>query len=247
MHTISIVVPVLNEAEGIARMLEWLAPLRSDAELIFVDGGSDDGTRSLLEKAGEQVIVSPPGRGAQLAEGARAAGGSILWFLHADTRPPRNALRAIRQALRNPEVAGGNFHLVFEGKRWPSRFMTWFYARLKWLGVAYGDSAIFVRRAAYDASGGFLPLPLFEDVDLLTRVKKIGRLVTLQPSVRTAGRRYERRNFPRVFIEWCSLQVLYWLGVPPRTLAKIYYPGRNYELTIEAPPHPKHPPKAHGD
>jgi len=224
-------------------MLDWLAPLQSDAELIFVDGGSADGTRTLLENAGCHVIVSPPGRGTQLAEGARSAEGTILWFLHADTRPPRNALEAIRNALRNPNVAAGNFHLIFEGKRWPSRFMTWFAARLKWLGIAYGDSAIFVRRTVYEQSGGFKALPLFEDLDLLVRVKKAGRMVTLKSSVRTAGRRYERRNFACVFFEWCSLQVLYWLGVPPRTLARIYYPGRNFGSTVEASSCPDDPPK----
>jgi hypothetical protein len=107
-----------------------------------------------------------------------------------------------------------------------ARFLTWLYPRLRLLGLAYGDSGIFVRRAAYERAGGFKPFPIFEDLDLLRALWKQGRFVQAGACVVTSSRRFEGRSFTLTFARWSLLQGLYWLGVSPHTLARLYAPVR---------------------
>jgi GT2 family glycosyltransferase len=123
-------------------------------------------------------------------------------------------------------VVGGNFRLRFDGAKRAARFLTWLYPQLRKLGLAYGDSGIFVRAAAYREIGGFKPFPIFEDLDLVRRLKRVGRVAHLPATVVTSSRRFEGRSFPLTFTRWAILQVLYWLGVHPRTLARLYAPIR---------------------
>jgi hypothetical protein len=128
--------------------------------------------------------------------------------------------------LRDAKVAGGNFRLVFEGKSRAARQMTWIYPRLRWLGLSYGDAGVFVRRSVYDRIGGFSPYPIFEDLDLMRRMKREGRFVNLDCCVFTSSRRFERGNYLRTWAVWIAMQVLYWLGVSPYKLAKWYRHAR---------------------
>ncbi|HEX8187073.1 MAG TPA: hypothetical protein VF586_01900, partial [Pyrinomonadaceae bacterium] len=100
------------------------------------------------------------------------------------------------------------------------------YPRLRLLGLAYGDSGFFVRRAAYERAGGFKPFPLFEDLDLLRALRRQGRFVQAEACVVTSSRRFEGRSFALTFARWSLLQCLYWLGVSPHTLARLYAPVR---------------------
>src|SRR5262249_50010550 len=154
-----------------------LRQLLGRIEVIVVDGGSQDHTTSIARNRGAVVLTSERGRGSQMHAGARVAKGDVLWFLHADTLPPPDALGQITEALIDPTVIGGNFKLVLDGSSRPARFLTWLYPRLRRLGLAYGDSAFFVLRSAYEQAGGFRPLPIFEDLDLLRRLKRLGRFV----------------------------------------------------------------------
>ena len=113
---ISIIVPTLNEQECIAETLRNLQQLEGEKEIIVVDGGSSDETKSLACAQGAQVLTSPPGRGVQLHAGTLEATGDVLWFVHADTTPPPHALNEIRNHLENPLIMGGNFGLVFDGR-----------------------------------------------------------------------------------------------------------------------------------
>lgn len=171
-------------------------------------------------------MTAARGRGSQMHAGASVARGSALLFLHADTHPAPDAGERAMEALREPETVGGNFSVRFDGDGRAARFLTWLYPQLRKLGLCYGDSAIFVRREAYDEIGGFRPHPIFEDLDLVRRLRRRGRVVHLPAIVVTSSRRFEDRRFSLTFARWASLQVLYWLGVPPRALNRLYAPIR---------------------
>ncbi|HEX4227761.1 MAG TPA: TIGR04283 family arsenosugar biosynthesis glycosyltransferase [Bryobacteraceae bacterium] len=223
---VSIIVPALNEEECIAATLRGLQRLHGDKEIIVVDGGSRDETPSLACAQGAKVLTSAAGRGTQMHVGALEATEDILWFVHADTIPPVNALDEIRAQLADPSVAGGNFGLLFDGPSRAARQLTAIYPLLRILGLSYGDSGIFVRRDIYDRIGGFRALALFEDLDLLRRLRKAGRFVHLPCRIVTSSRRFEHRNFALVWLHWTTLQVLYWCGVSPNWLARWYRHAR---------------------
>jgi rSAM/selenodomain-associated transferase 2 len=219
---ISIIVPALNEEECISQTVRALQQLRGDKEIIVVDGGSSDRTCSLANAEGAAVLSAPAGRGAQMHAGALAATGDVLWFVHADTVAPAHSLNEIRRRLENPAIAGGNFGLDFDGGSRAARQLTAIYPVLRSLGLCYGDSGIFVRRDIYDRIGGFRALALFEDLDLLRRLRRAGRFAHLPYRIRTSSRRFEHRNFAVVWLQWTALQVLYWCGVSPNRLARWY-------------------------
>ena len=223
---ISIIIPTLNEENSIAQTLSAVARLDGSVEVVVVDGGSDDETGRLVRASGVRLIESERGRGAQMHVGALATRGSVLWFLHADTSPPADGIRHILESLRDPRVVGGNFNVAFDSNRFSARCLTWLYRQLRVVGLSYGDSAIFVRREAYERSGGFKPLPIFEDVDFLRRTKKCGKFVHLSATVVTSERRFEGGRFVGTFMGWTALQLLYWLGVNPRRLGALYVPVR---------------------
>lgn len=223
---VSIIVPALNEASQIGNTLSVLQALEGQKEIIVVDGGSEDQTVALATAAGAKVLESARGRGTQQHAGALAARGEVLWFVHADMSPPRHAISEISEALRDSSTVGGNFGLTFDGPSRAARQMTAIYPTLRWLNLCYGDSGIFVRRSAYDAIGGFRPLALFEDLDLLRRLRRAGRFVHLKTCIVTSSRRFEKRNFAGMWVHWTALQLLYWAGVRPNTLANWYRPVR---------------------
>lgn len=227
MTSISIIIPALDEAGAIGATLEAAARVKGDVEVIVVDGGSADGTADAARARGARVITSARGRGAQMHAGALAARGEVLWFLHADTLAPADAAECIARALLTPGAVGGNFRVRFDGDSSSARFLTWLYPRLRLLGLAYGDSGFFVRRAAYERAGGFKPFPVFEDLDLLRALWRQGRFVQADACVVTSSRRFEGRSFALTFARWSLLQVLYWLGVSPHTLARLYAPVRS--------------------
>lgn len=229
-HEISIIIPALNEANSIASTLDALKSFESEnVEIILVDGGSSDETISIAENHNVKILHSPPGRGVQLQIGGDAAGGEILWFLHADTIAPPEAVFEITRALKNQHIAGGNFTIRFDGTRFAAKFLTWLYPKLNLLGLIYGDSAIFVRREIYEEIGGFKDYPIFEDLDFVERLRQEGEIITLQSIVTTSSRRFENKSFILTFLRWTILQFLYWLGVGPETLMKIYFPSAKSE------------------
>lgn len=227
---VSIIIPTLNEQHSIGHTLDTVEHLFGGhrMEVIIVDGGSTDGTLEFLRGRSAHITTittttADPGRGTQMHAGAGVAQGEALWFLHADTLPPAEAITAIITALQhNSRVVGGNFSVLFDGHRRSARFLTWLYPQLRKLGLCYGDSAIFVRAAAYKQIGGFKPFPIFEDLDLVRRLKRLGHIVHLPLTVVTSSRRFEDRSFAVTFARWAALQVLYWLGVNPCTLGRLY-------------------------
>ena len=221
---VSIVVPVLNEAEGITATLQALQPLRRDgAELIVVDGGSTDATLARCAGLADQLLSSARGRARQMNIGAQAATGTVLLFLHADTRLPDAALNQVRRALASGERDWGRFDVVIEGRSRLFPLIAWMMNwRSRLTGIATGDQAMFVRCASFDAVGGFVEQPLMEDIELSRRLRRRGRPACLKARVVTSGRRWERHGVGRTILLMWRLRLLYWLGVSPQRLAQAY-------------------------
>lgn len=222
---VSIIVPTLNEATTMRDLAASLRCLCGEFEVIVCDGGSADATVEVARQCGLRVIEAPRGRGGQMNAGAKLANGETLLFLHADTRLPENALALVTGALADEKVCGGNFSLIFGGATREARMLTRMYPFLRLGGMLYGDSAIFARRGVFDRLGGYREYPIFEDCDLYRRMRRLGRFVRLNACATTSSRRFERK-FIRTFALWSLMQVLYWLGVNPNLLDRLYKPLR---------------------
>ncbi len=174
MALTSIILPTLNEEAQIEKTLSALAQLRGEVEVLVADGGSDDETVACASACGARVLRCPRGRGSQMHIAATESRGDILWFLHADTVPPPQALERITTALAATDVVGGAFALEFSGRSFAARQMTWVYPRLRRLGLSYGDSGLFIRRSVYDRIGGYAAYPLFEGYASVVLQKRNG-------------------------------------------------------------------------
>lgn len=218
---LSIVVPVLDEAGCIGAALEALAPLRGrGCEVIVADGGSADGTRELARPLCDHVVSGARGRAAQMNCGARHASGEALLFLHADTRLPADGETLVREALERH--LWGRFDVEIEGRHPLLKVVAWaMNLRSRLSGIATGDQAIFVRR---DAFTGFAPIALMEDIAFSREMKRRGAPACLRERVRTSGRRWEERGVLRTIALMWRLRLLYYLGVQPERLARLYEP-----------------------
>ena len=216
---LSIVMPALNEAERIGEALQALAPLRlRGCEVIVVDGGSSDRTRELAEPLCDRVISSARGRAVQMNCGARHASGNALLFLHADTRLPPGGELLLREALTRH--LWGRFDVEIESRHRLLKLVACaMNLRSRLSGIATGDQAIFVRR---DAFPGFAPIALMEDIAFSREMKRRGAPACLRERVRTSGRRWEGRGVLRTVILMWRLRLLYYFGVSPDRLARLY-------------------------
>ena len=224
MSPLSIIVPVLDEASGIAATLAVLAPARArGVEIVVVDGGSRDGTVSLAAPLADRVIAAPRGRAAQMNAGARACRGSILLFLHADTVLPEDADRLLCEGLERSALQWGRFDVAIAGADPLLALVALFMnARSRATGIATGDQAMFVRRGAFERLGGFPEIPLMEDVALSKGLRAISRPLCLRERVLTSGRRWERGGTLRTIVLMWRLRLAYALGADPHQLARRY-------------------------
>lgn len=223
--TLSIIIPTLNEREQLPETLARIEALGLASEIIVVDGGSTDGTREWLARQSSiQVVESARGKGVQLNAGARVSSGDVLLFLHADCRLPQDAGSRIEAALRFPDVVGGGFQVRFAEQRpWLLRpVAAGINLRSRLRQSATGDQAIFVRRSAFEGLGGFAEWPLFEDVDLVNRLKKLGRFVVLGSKVVISSRRYLTKGILRTVLTIHALRVGYSLGISPFVLKNCF-------------------------
>ncbi len=220
---IDIVIPTLNAGPTLE---STLAAIPAHPDLAFTitvcDGGSRDDTAGIARRAGATLVTTPAGRGGQLAAGAAAGVAPWLLFLHADTRLAPGAGDVIARFVASVAGKAGYFRLRFEAAeraaRRVERLAAW---RCRAFGLPYGDQGLLIARAHYERLGGFRPLPLMEDVDL---VRRIGRddLVLLEADAITAAARYRRDGWWLRPLRNLSCLSLYFAGVPPQTLRRLY-------------------------
>lgn len=233
---VSIVIPALNEATNLPATLASALGQPGPAEVLVVDGGSTDGTREVAERVGVRVVEAPRGRARQMAAGAADARGDVLLFLHADTRLPPDALADVRQALADAAVVGGCFRTTFDDASSP--FMRLWQARMwmRWHRLAFGDRAPFVRRTAFDAAGGVPDQPLFEDLELVRRVRRHGRFVFLEAAVVTSARRFRANGALQQQLRNFALWTGWNLRLSPARLKRFYPDGAGSGRAPQAGP-----------
>ena len=219
---VSIIVPVLEESASLTAALRPLVT-EPDVELIVVDGGSRDGTVDVARQFTDKVFLGARGRANQMNVGAQQSRGDILLFLHGDTALPPSALEEVRRALLDDTVAGGAFRLRFASSRRALQLIAWgANLRSRFFGLPYGDQALFMRRSVFELIGGFPPWPLMEDVDLVGRLKRVGRLVLLPEAVTTSARRWEHEGVLWTSVRNSLLLLAFRLGFSPAWLSQWY-------------------------
>ena len=224
--SVAIIVPVYNEEQQLKRNVQAFINLKAD-ELIFVDGGSTDESVLFLQQSGVTCVASKPGRAIQMNLGSYIAKSDILVFIHVDTAISKSNIEAIRELFCQSDVVGGRFDVRLSGPHPAFRMIeTMINLRSRLSKISTGDQVQFVSRSVFESMHGFADMPLLEDVEFSKRLKKVGRIACLSERVVTSSRRWELHGIIRtVWLMW-KIRLLYWLGVSPEKLAKIYRHAR---------------------
>ncbi|MBI1390599.1 MAG: glycosyltransferase [bacterium] len=229
---ISIIIPTLNEGERIGDLLSRLKHV-SGVEIIVADGGSTDETRTVSRRYGALVVTSPLGRGRQMNAGANRASGDILLFLHADTRLPSDFPSLVRQGLEHPNTVAGAFRFRLDDRSPMLAVVEWL-TNLRCLvqSEPYGDQALFMCAAIFHEMGGYPDTPILEDVILVRRLKRRGRITILKQYAVTSSRRWKRLGIMTTFLFHRMVMLAYALGVQPSTIAR-WLKRLNYYRTTQ--------------
>lgn len=222
LERISVIVPIKDEPPETAAAFARFAS-SSASELLVADGGSDRPTREAFRLVGARVVSSEGSRGARLAGAAAIASGDLFFFVHADSRPPEDALDLIRETLAGADA--GAFSLAYEGADPPMRWIAWWANRRSRLGLPFGDQGIFCRRTAYERAGGFRDLPICDDVDLVRRLRRVGAFVVRREKTVTSARRYREVGALRQVLRTWRVLAGYYAGASPEALTR-WYEGR---------------------
>jgi rSAM/selenodomain-associated transferase 2 len=221
---LSIVIPTLDAGDTLAATLAALGETAFETEAIVADGGSRDATRTVAEAAGARFVGAPRGRGVQLDAGAAEAGGEWLLFLHADTVPATGWAKAVEAFMADPANRRRAAYLRFAlddpalAARWLEHLVGW---RCRILGLPFGDQGLLMSRALYDEVEGYRPWPLMEDVDIVRRIGR-RRLIALQVPAVTSAAAYRRGGYVRRPLRNLACLALYFLGVAPRLIERLY-------------------------
>ena len=223
---ISIIIPVLNEADTINFTLQHLKDTigANPCEVIVVDGNPSGNTIKSITSKNIKKIINPPGRGIQMNAGARAAEGRILVFLHADTTLPEDAIQKIISICDQSEFVGGAFDLGVDSNRFIFRITErYVFIRSRITKIPYGDQAIFLKKEVFNRMGGFKEIPIMEDIDLMRRIKRRGYKIRFVPEqVKTSSRRWETDGVAYSTIRNIVISSLFYCGISPVWLKKFY-------------------------
>jgi len=220
---VSVVIPVLHDAGPLAALLARLAPI-DQIEVIVANGDARDPALAEVREEWPALrwVDAPPGRARQMNAGAEQATGEWLLFLHADARPGEGWRDEMWRAAEDGAL-GGCFRLQIDSTRWQARLIErgvrW---RVRWLGLAYGDQGLFIRRDLFRAIGGYQPMPVMEDADLMRRMRSQGRLRLSPVGITVSARRWERDGWMRRTAANLRILLLYLAGRSPDRLAASY-------------------------
>jgi rSAM/selenodomain-associated transferase 2 len=223
---VTVVIPVLDDTSALTSLLPTL-PVDPSIQVVVVDGGDgrDTASDALRERHPEiEWIRSARGRGVQMNAGAKRARGRWLVFLHADTRLGAGWLDLLRRLDSHPSIVGGSFRFALDsGSRWARWIERGVRLRVRLFDLAYGDQALFARRDVFGELGGYMELPLMEDVDFVRRLRRRGRLEHADIPALTSARRWERDGWIRRTVENIALILLFLAGWSPARLARRYH------------------------
>jgi rSAM/selenodomain-associated transferase 2 len=229
-YTISIIIPVLNEATTIKQTLGQLTQY-SEVEIIVVDGGSQDETVAITHRvrfanaktSAKVITVIGKGRAGQMNAGANLAQSEILLFLHADTQLPANFINLVTKTLQQHQTIAGAFELTIDGSEMSLRWVEMLVKlRSRLLSLPYGDQAIFISKSAFMQTGGFADLPIMEDFEFISRIKRIGRIAIAPAAVTTSDRRWQKLGVWQTTLINQLMIAGYYLGISPTKLSQFY-------------------------
>lgn len=222
--TIAFLVPTYNESNQIRDHLEYHAKHFDPDEFVVVDGGSSDATRAEIDRSNTEVTtvhISPGNRARQLAEGVRVSDSAVLLFLHADTYLPRDFSL---QRIRSADERWGWFDCRMDADGFRYRLLEFLVSyRSAYFQSPTGDQAIWVHRNLLERIGGIPSMPLMEDVALSRTLRQREEGRRFRRPVTTSSRRWRENGFLSTVLTMWGLKVAYYSGVPPRTLARLYY------------------------
>jgi len=221
---LSVIIPTLNEAGEIPATLQALQELRDRGhEVIVVDGGSEDRTVELSRALADRVLDSEAGRALQMRTGATVAGGTVFWFLHADTQAPPQADRLIRQALQQGLAGWGYFDIRFQDTCRLLKCVAWtMNLRTRLSGIVTGDQGLFITRDLYERADGFPAIPLMEDIAFSSTLRRYTRPANIRRPLFTSPRRWLKHGILRTILRMWALRLAYFMGVRPEHLAAFY-------------------------
>lgn len=219
---VSVIIPVLNERANIPAVIDSVRKAIAEPEIVAVDGGSTDGSLGWLQQQpGIKLVCSERGKGLQQNAGARVASGDLFLFLHADCVLPENAGAMLSQVMEEPNIAGGCFLAQWNQNSLALRIIAFgMNLRTRIRKTSYGDQALFIRRTVFREVGGFPDWPLFEDVELVRRIKTQGRFKTINSPVTMSARRFEAGGIVKGIFLVYFLQLAFLLGVSPARLKR---------------------------
>jgi rSAM/selenodomain-associated transferase 2 len=221
--TITVIIPTLNEESAIAQTIRHTTSLGFD-HILVVDGGSCDQTLAIAQGLClARVLTAQPGRARQLNAAAKISASDVLLFLHADTLLPDTAKQNVESAFTDPVIVGGRFDVRFDNpSAWGHIISTFMNLRSRLTRISTGDQAMFVRRVVFEQLGGFSEIPIMEDIEFSTRLKRTGPIRMLRETVTTSFRRWEQQGPLRTILLMWTLRFLYWMGVSPHRLKSFY-------------------------
>jgi len=222
---LSVIIPALNERHNLPLAIESVRATGPVHEIIVSDGGSSDGMTEWAQAQQDVTLISSVrGRGHQLRAGAAAATGDVLWFVHADCRVHPKSVKAIRSAMRCSKCVAGAFPIRFtQQEKSNLEFIATIHnLRSRTLQTFTGSQGIFMRRVTYEVIGGFPTWPLFEDIDIVRKLHRLGDIALMRVPISTSGRRYLACGTFKTAIKAAGLAILYNAGAPPARLKASY-------------------------